>query len=76
MLHERYGECMNDLQHTKENIDHYILEHRQKMLSLGYTEEDLQVLDRAVECIVYPLIRDHFKHLYENTNDSIDILPG
>ena len=61
-----YSHSMEDLLHLKNNINSYIEQHEKKMLANGYTEEDLQILNNALECLVYPIIRDHFKHIYED----------
>jgi hypothetical protein len=57
---------MEDLITTKKNIDNRIAAHRKKMLENGYSEEDLQILNNALECMIYPIISDHFKHYYED----------
>ena len=57
---------MSELSVLKKNIQKHIDLQEKKLISKGYTQEDLQILYNALECLVYPIITEHFKHLYDN----------
>ncbi len=56
---------MNGLSVLKKNIQKHIDLQEKKLLDKGYSDEDLQILYNALECLVYPIITEHFKHLYD-----------
>ena len=46
-------------------LDSVIKQHRLKMLENGYTEEDLEILEKGLECLAYPIVVEHFKRYRE-----------
>ena len=48
----------------------------QKLIELGYSLDDLQLLRNVVEYIAHPIISDHFSKFYGNKPYSTDLLPG
>lgn len=41
-------------------LDSVIKQHRVIMLENGYTEEDLEILEKGLECLAYPIVVEHF----------------
>lgn len=64
---------VKELANNPPLLDSVIKQHRLKMLENGYTEEDLEILEKGLEVIAYPIIRDYFNKklkLIENVENE------
>ncbi len=37
----------------------------EKLLAMGYIKEDLKILREGLDCLVWPLIRDFYKEIFD-----------
>lgn len=47
-------------------LDSLIKQHKLKMLENGYTEEDLEILYKSMDVMVYPIVVEHFRKYYSD----------
>lgn len=57
---------MEKLIALKKKVNNLIKEDTQRLLSLGYTQEDLDLLDEALEYIAYPIVSEYFENRTQN----------
>ncbi len=51
---------MDELLALEKKVKKLIEEDTMRLLALGYTEEDLRLLDEALEYIAYPIVEEYF----------------
>lgn len=56
---------MPHIPYTKKQIIEMIRQEEEKLLAMGYTEEDLKILREGLECLVYPLIKEMYGEIYK-----------
>jgi len=56
---------VKELANNPPLLDSVIKQHRVIMLENAYTEEDFEILEKGLECLVYPIIRDYFNKKFE-----------
>lgn len=52
---------MEELLALEKKVKKLIEEDRKRLLSLGYRQEDLKMLDEALEYIAYPIVEEYFE---------------
>jgi hypothetical protein len=57
---------VKELANNPPLLDSVIKQHRLKMLENGYTEEDLEILDKGLECLAYSIVVEHFRKYYSD----------
>lgn len=55
---------VKELANNSVLLDSLIKQHKLNMLKNGYTEEDLEILYKAMDVMVYPTVVDHFRKYY------------
>lgn len=53
---------MEELIRYEKQLDKSIEEETKRLLSLGYTQQEIDILDEAIECICYPIITEYYEH--------------
>lgn len=53
---------MEELLRYEKEIDKQIEQETKRLLALGYTQEQINALDEALECFSYPLVATYYEH--------------
>ena len=57
---------VKELANNPPLLDSVIKQHIVTMLENGYTEEDLEILEKGLECLAYPIVVEHFRRFYSD----------
>ncbi len=52
---------MPKIPYTKEEIEPMITEEEQKLLNAGYAKEDVEILRKGLDCLVWPKIEKIYR---------------
>lgn len=61
---------MEELLALKKKVNELIEEDTKQLLALGYTQEDLDILDEALEYISYPIVNEYFERHTESEEEN------
>lgn len=53
---------MEELLRYEKELDKKLEEETKRLLSLGYTQEQINALDEALECFSYPLVAAYYEN--------------
>jgi hypothetical protein len=57
---------MPKIRYSDKEIEENLSRCLAELIEDGLTTEDLQILQKGIQCLLYPLLKKHYWYLYDN----------